>query len=285
MTMSVWRSLQFPTSTRLVPYVVATVFLLAGAAHADALSDAKTRGSLLVGVEAGGTGAVLSQTADGKIVGQDAELNDYIAKKLGLKLEMVPTAWPGIIPALLSDRFDMIMSGMTATKARAEKVNFSIPYGDASLVAATSATNSKLSSADDLPGKTIGVLLGTNTVDFVKKYSESLAAAGKAVLTVKTYDDIPTMLTDMNNGNIDALMLPHPIIGGYAAEKPGTLKIIEGLGDKSYFAVAMRKEDTSLLDAVNAALEDAKKDGTLAALQTTWLGAPTKDLPDVALKP
>ncbi|WP_420101458.1 ABC transporter substrate-binding protein [Bosea sp. (in: a-proteobacteria)] len=272
-------------ASRAVSLALALVAAGTVAARADALSDAKARGKLLVGVEAGGTGAVLSQTPDGKIIGQDAELNAYIAKKLGLQLEMVPTAWPGIIPALLSGRFDMILSGMTATGARAERVNFSIPYGDASLVAATTARNTKLNSVADLPGRTIGVLLGTNTVDFARKYSAALTAAGKPGMTIKTYDDIPTMVTDMVNGNIDGLMLPHPIIGGYAAQQPGKFRIIEGLGDKSFFAVAVRKEDTSLLDAVNAALADARKDGTLAALQTKWLGAPVTDLPDVAIKP
>jgi len=248
-------------------------------AQADALADIKARGKLTVGVEAGGTGAILAQKPDGTLIGQDAELNAYVAKKLGVTLEMVPTAWPGIIQALLSSRFDMIMSGMTATKARAEKVDFSEPYGDASLVAATLAGNAKLNGAADLPGTTIGVLLGTNTFDFVKKYNEKIAADGKPAMIVKTYDDIPSMITDMTNGNIDAFMLPHPIVGGYAAQRPGTFKIIEGLGDKSYFAVAMRKDEASLLAAVNKALEDAKADGTLAALQTKWLGAPTANLP------
>jgi polar amino acid transport system substrate-binding protein len=256
-----------------------TALSLSTAAHADALSDAKARGTLQVGVEAGGTGAILSQKPDGTIVGQDADLVQYIGKEMGLKIEFVPTAWPGIIPALLSTRFDMIMSGMTATPERAQKVSFSIPYGDASLVAAVPA-GSKIASADDLPGKAIGVLLGTNTVAFAKAYNDKLVAANKPGLTVKTYDDIPSMITDMTNGNIDGLMLPRPIIGGYAADRPGTMTIIAGLGDKSYFAVAMRKEDTSLLDAVNKALEDAKKDGTLAALQTKWLGAPSGDLPE-----
>jgi ABC-type amino acid transport substrate-binding protein len=252
---------------------------LSTTAYADTLSDAKARGTLQVGVEAGGTGAILSQKPDGTIVGQDADLAQYIGKEMGLKIEFVPTAWPGIIPALLSGRFDMIMSGMTATAERAQKVSFSIPYGDASLVAAVPA-GSKIASADDLPGKTIGVLLGTNTVGFAKSFNDKLVAAGKPGLTVKTYDDIPSMITDMTNGNIDGLMLPRPIIGGYAAERSGTMTIIGGLGDKSYFAVAMRKEDTSLLAAVNQALEDAKKDGTLAALQTKWLGAPSGDLPE-----
>jgi len=250
------------------------------AARCDALDDVKARGKLLVGVEAGGTGAVLGQEADGKIVGQDADLNALIAKKLGVQLEMVPTAWPGIIPALLGNRFDMIMSGMTATKARAEKVNFSTPYGDASLVAATLAGNDKITAPDDLAGKTIGVLLGTNTQEFAKTYSAKLATSGKAGLAIKTYDDIPSMLLDMNNKNIDALMLPRPIIGGYVAKTAGRYKIVSGLGDRSFFAVAMRKEDTRLLAAVNDILKEAKTDGTLAAEQTKWLGEPTGALPD-----
>src|SRR6478609_10486082 len=93
-------------------------------ASADTLDEVQQRGVLMVGVEAGGTGAILSAEPGGKIIGQDADLNALIAKKLGVKLEMVETPWPGIIPALLSKRFDMIMSGMTATKARSERVNF-----------------------------------------------------------------------------------------------------------------------------------------------------------------
>ena len=263
----------------LMAAVAFGVGLATTVAQADTLADIKARGKLVVGVESGGAGAIISQEADGKIVGLDAELNAYVAKKLGVELELVPTAWAGIIPALLSSRFDMILSGMTATKARAEKVAFSSPYGDASLVAATMATNDKLASPDDLPGKTIGVLLGTNTHEFAKKYSATLEAAGKKGLTVKTYDDIPLMLVEMANGNIDALMLPAPIIGGYVAKRPGAYKIIDGLGDKSWFAVAIRKEDTALLEAVNAALAAAKADGTLAQLQTKWLGKPTAGIP------
>jgi hypothetical protein len=92
------------------------------AANADALADIKARGKLTVGVEAGGTGAILSSDSSGKIIGQDADLSAIVAKGLGVQLEMVETPWPGTIPALLSSRFDMIMSGMTATKARAKTI-------------------------------------------------------------------------------------------------------------------------------------------------------------------
>ena len=125
---------------------------------------------------------------------------------------------------------------MTATKARAEKVNFSTPYGDASLVAATLAGNDAIKAPDDLAGKTVGVLLGTNTVDFAKKLQRpSWPREGKPPLTVKTYDDFPSMLVELTNKNIDALMLPHPIMGGYMAQKPGTFKVIDGPGRQILF--------------------------------------------------
>jgi len=179
----------------------------------------------------------------------------------------------------------MIMSGMTATAARAEKVNFSTPYGDASLVAAVVAGNTAINSTADFPGKTFGVLLGSNTVGFAKDYGARLAAQKLPPITIKTYDDIPSMLVEMTNKNIDAVMLPLPIMGGYAAKQPGAYRIITGLGDKSYFGVAIRKEDTKLLAAVNQILMQAKADGTLAAEQTKWLGAPTGPLPDSWMTP
>ena len=249
-------------------------------ASADTLDEVKQRGVLMVGVEAGGTGAILSAEPGGKIIGQDADLNALIAKKLGVKLEMIETPWPGIIPALLSKRFDMIMSGMTATKARSERVNFSTPYGDASLVAAALAGNAAIKTPDDLAGKTIGVLLGTNTVDFAKGFATRLTAKNLPAPTVKTYDDFPSVFVELSNKNIDVVMLPRPIMGGYMVQKPGTFKIIDGLGDKSYFGVAIRKEDPALLAAINKILMEAKADGTLAAVQKKWLGAPTGPLPD-----
>jgi ABC-type amino acid transport substrate-binding protein len=256
------------------------VYLGTAMASADTLDEVKQRGVLMVGVDAGGTGAILSAEPGGKIIGQDADLNALIAKKLGVKLEMIETPWPGIIPALLSKRFDMIMSGMTATKARSERVNFSTPYGDASLVAAALAGNAAIKTPDDLAGKTIGVLLGTNTVDFAKGFATRLTAKNLPAPTVKTYDDFPSVFVELSNKNIDVVMLPRPIMGGYMVQKPGTFNIIDGLGDKSYFGVAIRKEDPALLAAVNEILMEAKADGTLASVQKKWLGAPSGPLPE-----
>lgn len=72
----------------------------------------------------------------------------------------IDTAWNGVIPALYEKKFDCVMSGMTITKVRAEKVLFSMPYADATNVLFLRADETRFKSADDMSGKVVGVVLG-----------------------------------------------------------------------------------------------------------------------------
>jgi polar amino acid transport system substrate-binding protein len=266
----------------VLPLILGLAIGLAPASKADVLDDIKSQGKMVVGVEAGGTGAIISKdAASGKIVGLDADINALIAQKLGVELQMVEVEWSGIIPALLGKRFDMILSGMTATEARAKNVSFSTPYGDASLVLASLSADDRIKTPKDISGKLIGVLLGSNAIDFVKSESAKVEADNlPPVKDLKIYESIPAMFIDLGNKRIDGLVLPNPIIGGYFAKRPGEFKIATGFDAKSYFCAAIRKEDTAFIAAVNDILKQLKSDGTLATLQTKWLGAPTSALPD-----
>ena len=99
---------------------------------ADTLAEVKKRGTLIVGMEAAYVPYEFFK--DGKIIGYDPDIIDSWAPKLGVKAQMIDTAWNGIIPALYAKKFDVIISAMTITKERAEKVLFSMPYADASNV-------------------------------------------------------------------------------------------------------------------------------------------------------
>ena len=101
-------------------------------ARADAMADAKKRGSLIVGMEVAYVPYEFFK--DGVIVGYDPDIIALMMPKLGVKAQLVDTAWNGIIPALYAGKFDCIVSAMTITKERAEKVLFSMPYADASNV-------------------------------------------------------------------------------------------------------------------------------------------------------
>lgn len=65
---------------------------------------------------------------DGELVGFELDVGRELAKDMGVEVEFVPTAWDGIIPALVSGKFDVIISGMTITPQRNLTVAFSDPY-------------------------------------------------------------------------------------------------------------------------------------------------------------
>jgi hypothetical protein len=91
-----------------------------------AMEQALKRGVLRVGMSTFVPWAMKDKT--GHLVGFEIDVATRLAKDLGLKVEFVPTQWAGIIPALLTAKFDTIIGGMSVTAERSLKVNFSIPY-------------------------------------------------------------------------------------------------------------------------------------------------------------
>src|SRR5271156_6935069 len=96
-----------------------------GPARADTLEEVKKRGTLTVGTEA--AYVPYEFVKDGKIIGYDPDIIEIMVKNLGVKAEIIDTAWAGIIPSLYANKFDCIISEMTITKERAEKGLFSMP--------------------------------------------------------------------------------------------------------------------------------------------------------------
>jgi polar amino acid transport system substrate-binding protein len=111
----------------LIACLVALCLVLPVIAAADTLDDIKARGVLLVGMEPGYMPFELTNQK-GEIIGFDVDMAKRMAKALGVKLELVSTAWDGIIPSLVTNKFDIIMSGMTITEERAKTVDFANPY-------------------------------------------------------------------------------------------------------------------------------------------------------------
>src|SRR5580658_4750670 len=122
----------------------------AGAALADTLEEVKKRGTLTIGTEAAYVPYEFFK--DGKIIGYDPDIIEQVVPKIGVKAQLVDTAWNGIIPALYAGKFDCIISAMTITKERAEKVLFSMPYADASNVMFLRADETRFKSGDDMSG-------------------------------------------------------------------------------------------------------------------------------------
>ena len=207
----------------------AALFGLAGtrAARADTLDEVKKRGTLVVGMEAAYVPYEFFK--DGKIIGYDPDIIEYFVGKLGVKAQLVDTAWNGIIPALYAKKFDVIVSAMTITKERAEKVLFSMPYADASNVILLRAGEDRIKVADDLSGKIIGVQIGSAAAGIIKTFETKLKDTGKPGYSdVKQYEHYPEAYQDLLNKRIDAVVNSRSTMMVVMRDAPGKFKMIPG---------------------------------------------------------
>ncbi|MGE3871337.1 MAG: transporter substrate-binding domain-containing protein [Parvibaculaceae bacterium] len=254
-------------------------FLLATPAEADALSDIKAKGEFVVGMEV--AYKPFEYFDNGQTVGFDIDVANEIAGAMGVKLKTVDTQWAGILPALLTKKFDVILSGMTITNERMKKVNFSSPVAVGTMAFLVREHDHSLNVPEDTDGKIVATQLGSIGDKIAKAYEEKLKASGKSgYKEYKLYDAFPEAYVDLNNGRIDAVVGALPVLQALTVEQPGKYRIVEGVQDvEAYLAMAIRKEDEALLAFVNQELKKMKESGRFAEIQKKWFGT-TQTIPD-----
>ncbi len=245
-------------------------------ARADTLDEVKKRGSLIVGMEVAYVPYEFFK--DGVIVGYDPDIIADAMPKLGVKAQLIDTAWNGIIPALYAKKFDCIISAMTITAERAQKVLFSMPYADASNVIFLRADETIVKTADDLSGKTIGVQLGSAAAVIAKAFEDKMKAKGlPSCCEMKQYEHLPRKGVSgpaQQAHRCGDSTLSKSTLMVVMNDAPGKFKLIPGISDvTAYFGMAFRKEDAALHGFFNDQLAAMKTDGRLDKLQVKWFGA------------
>ncbi|WP_341275788.1 ABC transporter substrate-binding protein [Methanoeremita antiquus] len=193
---------------------------------------------------------------EGNAQGFDVESAKWIAKNQGFEVEFQPLAWDGIIPALLAGKIDMVYSGMTITDERYEKVNFSSPYLQVDQGLAFN-NDSEFTTEDFRAGKTVvGAQRGTTGAIWTE---ENLVATGlMSADNLKYYDNFPSVVTDLQNKRIDVAIYDVPSLRDAIAGKP--MEIRDQIDTGEVYGVAIRKEDTELLEKMNTGLENLMAD-------------------------
>lgn len=199
------------------------------------------------------------------IVGFDIDLGNEIAKKLGVKLEIVTTDFNGILLALQSKKFDAIISGMSITDERKKAIAFSEPYVMGGQVIAVKSGNNSIKTLNDLKGKTIGCQLGTTGQNAAEKNL-------KDIKELKKYQDITQAFSELSVGRIDAVIMDAQVGGYYISKKPGEFVVLDEAVNEEPMGIGYRKEDKELRDEVQKILDELKKDGTLSKLSVKWFG-------------
>lgn len=232
----------------------------------DTLDVIKERGVFIAGLD-DGYAPMGFRNEKNELVGFDIDMGNEMAKRMGVKMEWQPTDWDGVIPALLTKRFDVIISGMTINDTRLKEVNFTTPYVKAGVVALVKAGNDSIKTAMDLSGKTVGIQGGSSGEDAVKELEE--LEGFKKLKDVKRYKQFPECLADLEIGRTDAAIVDNQVAAHFLDLRPGVFEIATPL-NVEYFGIAVRKEDTKLLNELNRLLAELKEDGFLLETSMKW---------------
>ena len=249
------------------------------AASGLTLQDIKGSGKLRIGVEAAYVPFTFRK--DGKIIGYDIDLADVICEDLGVKPEIIDTAWTGVIPSLYAKKFDMIMTSLSYTAERMQRVGYSIPYAEASQAMLIRAGDvGTLKSTDDLVGKVVATKLGTPSELIAKKIEADLKARkGAGFGEVKVFNDDPPRYLSLAQGKVDAVFNTLPTLAIVMKDAAGKFAIVRGIGADNWAGLAVRKEDTELVDFLNAEIRKLKANEAIYKLQEKWFGF-RMNLPD-----
>ena len=237
------------------------------AASSEAASAAATE---LTTVEAGkltmATNAAFppyEMTTDaGEFEGIDIETAQAIADKLGLELQIDDMDFDAALLSVQQGKADIVMAGVTVTDERKAVMDFSDSYatGIQSIIV---PEGSDIASPDDLAGKTIGTQRGTTGYIYCSDDfgDESVVA----------YDDGLTAVQALDNGQVDAVVIDNAPAKEFVAANPGLVILDTSYAEEDY-AIGVAK-GSSLKDAVNAALEELKADGTLQSIVDKYITA------------
>ena len=217
---------------------------------ADALKSVRDRGTLVVGFCAAYPPFESRNETTGEFEGFDVDLGRALAEKLGVKAEFRDTEWPGLIAGVNKGDFDVLLSCMSRSETREENVSMTDTYYRLSDVAVVRTGDERFKSVDDLRGKVVGVQMGSA--------SEQIADKMEELKEVRRFNYNPEAFLDLQNKRIDALIVGYAYAVNQIRTTSGGFHVLGEMGEPSEIVMVLKKDSSSLTDALNAALKELK---------------------------
>lgn len=237
---------------------------IAGPALADKLDDIKKAGVLRVAAFDSNPPFGFVNETSRQLVGFDVEIAQAIAKKLGVKLELLATNPANRIPLLTANKVDLVAANFTVTEERRKQVEFSTPYfatGQKFI-----ARKGLLKTPEDIAKLRIGVDKGTT--------QETLLREKYPSTPVVAYDDTPLAFTALRNGNVQAITQDDAKLLALLANAPDKTKyeISPFALTREYQAIGIPRGEERLSKEVNDALLELEKSGQAKKIYDHWFG-------------
>jgi polar amino acid transport system substrate-binding protein len=246
--------------------------------HALLPESIKKSGKLKIATVAASPPYTFFDPSGKTIVGLDPDLGLAIGQKLGVSVEFVNlSSFDGLIPALVSNRFDMAMSDISDRPDRQEKVDF-VDYGQAGSGVLVQAGNPKnIQGLEDLCGHSVALEKGTQAVGFVETQNAKCVADGKPTIEVNVYASADQADLQIRNGRSDASVRDYGIAKYMANGSNGATEVAPKQFNKVPIGIAVPKNNGQLLEALKGAVNALIQDGSYTKILEEW------DVSDIAV--
>ncbi len=252
-------------SFSLTMFLALFLFSCGKSSKGESMVDSvKKRGVLKVGMSTFVPWAMNDKA--GKLIGFEIDVAKELANDMGVKVEFVPTKWSGIIPALLTGKFDIIIGGMGITPEREKKVSFTEPYDYSGMsIVAGKKTVPGLSKLQDFnkPKVTIAARLGTTAAKAAKQYLPKAK--------IKLFDDESQAIQELLNGRADAVVASAPLPAFQSIKHGDKLYLpLKENFTKEPIGFALRKGDNASLKFLNGWIKKQWDSGFLKTKKNYW---------------
>jgi polar amino acid transport system substrate-binding protein len=246
-------------------------------AEGGSLADIRKRGQLTVGTEA--AYEPFEFVENGKVVGYGHDILEYMAGKLGVTLNQVNLPFQGLLPGLMTHKFDFVATSVGINAERAKRFAFSQPVGVVDTVLVVRSNESAIKTPDDIAGRIVGTQMGSSSQPIAQAFDAQLKTAkGNGYSDIKLFQAYPDVMVALTNKTVDVGIMPSNIVAVLMRKEPGEYKTIGKIGDPKMLAWVANPDDKEIRAFINTSLDELSKSGQLATLQKKWFGY-TMNLP------
>jgi len=205
------------------------------------------------------------QSKTGEWIGFEIDVAKKLAEDMGVEVEFAPTKWEGLIPGLLTGKFDLIIAGMMGTPQRALKINFTTPYDFSVMnIVAHKEVAAGFTTASDFnkPGVTVLARNGTTAVASAKRVMPEAE--------LRLFSENGPMVQELLNGKAHAIVSSSPEPAQLSAKYPETLFFIDEALMKEPISMGVRKGDPDTLAYLNNWIVVVKNQGFIEEKVNYW---------------
>jgi polar amino acid transport system substrate-binding protein len=229
-----------------------------GKAAKDLLpEDIKASGVLKVATAEGYPPMEMYAEGSTELIGVDPELGELIADQLGLKFEITNASFPGLIPGLQSNQWDLAMSSMSDTEERRKAVNFVDYFTAGGSIMVKKGNPEGIGSIADLCGKKVVGAKGSSNLAILNDYNDSKCSTK---MTISESEDAPTGLLQLDTDRAIATVVDYPV-AVLMAKESGKYEVLEEQYGAGPWGIAIDKKDEALTKAVQAAMSELIANG------------------------